>query len=107
MERSVIAPPPAFEDAASQKAVQAPQSAVIAPPPAVDDSRRRIGEMNIGRGAVIAPAPQLSVDEQRTMSSGRSAALRGHTAQVIAPPPSVGASGGSRSGRDMIALSLH
>jgi len=108
MEHSVIAPPPTFEDTASQKALQAPQPAVIAPPPAVEaDSRRRIGEMNIGRSGVIAPAPQLSVDEQRAVSAGRSAALRGHPAQVIAPPPSVGASGGSRSGRDMIALSLH
>jgi TonB family protein len=104
MERSVIAPPPDM-DSASQKNTHALQPDVIAPPPAFEtDSKRKFGDMNIGRSAVIAPAPQLSVDEQRT--SGRSSAVRGHSPQVIAPPPSMGASGGSRSD-SMIALSLH
>ena len=54
------------------KSLEAPQSAVIAPPPALDAaSNRRLGELNIGHSTVIAPAPQLSVDEQRTMP-GRS-----------------------------------
>jgi TonB family protein len=106
MDRSVIAPPPDLRDSA-QKTVQAPQPAVIAPPPALEAaSNRRLGEMNMGRSSVIAPAPQLSVEEQRTMPA-RSAALRGRSPQVIAPPPSVGASGGSRSGGGMISLSLH
>lgn len=106
MERSVIAPPPVFQDNASQKTLQAPEAAVIAPPPSLEaTSRLRAGELNIGHSTVIAPAPQLAVDEQRT-APGRSAALRGHSAQVIAPPPSVGASGGSRSGGGVIALSV-
>jgi TonB family protein len=106
MERSVIAPPPVFQDNPSGKTLQAPEAAVIAPPPALEAaSRRRAGELNIGRSTVIAPAPQLSVDEQRTLP-GRSPALRGHSSQVIAPPPSLGAAGGSRSGGGMIALSL-
>jgi TonB family protein len=106
MDRSVIAPPPNV-DSPSQKLVTAPQPDVVAPPPALDAaSDRRLGDMNIGRSTVIAPAPQLSVDEQRTMPR-QSAAMRGRSPQVVAPPPSVGASGGSRSGASMIALNLH
>ncbi len=108
MERSIIAPPPDVENS-SQKAMQAPQTAVIAPPPSLEAaSNRRLGELNIGHSTVIAPAPQLSLDEQHTLSRGRSGALRGHAPQVIAPPPSVGASSRSRSGGNaMIALNLH
>jgi TonB family protein len=107
MERSVIAPPPDLQSR-SQKALQAPESAVIAPPPAVEaSSTRRLGDINVGRSAVIAPAPQLALDEQRAIP-GRNSATAGRRApEVIAPPPSLAASGGSRSGRNMIALSLH
>jgi TonB family protein len=106
MERSVIAPPPDVQNDPRNK-LEAPQSAVIAPPPALDpDSNRRLGELNIGPGTVIAPAPQLSLDAQRTMPR-RSVALDGHSPRVIAPPPSAGASGGSRAGGNMIALSMH
>jgi TonB family protein len=106
MERSVIAPPPDVQNDPRKK-LEAPQSAVIAPPPALDtDSSRRLGELNIGPSTVIAPAPQLSLDEQRAVSR-RSVALDGHSPRVIAPPPSVGASGGSRAGGDIIALSRH
>ena len=110
MERSVVAPPPDLQ-AASQKMLQAPQPAVVAPPPAMDArSTRRVGDLNIGHSSVIAPAPQLSLDEQRALSSRSSASLRspqGHASQVIAPPPSLAASGRSRSGGGVIALSLH
>jgi TonB family protein len=105
MDRSVIAPPP-HVDTASRKNIRTPQTDVIAPPPALDvASNRHLGELNIARSTVIAPAPLLAVDEQRTPSRN-SAALRGHSPQVIAPPPTVGVSGGSRS-NDIIALSLH
>jgi TonB family protein len=107
MDRPVISPPPDLNNA-SQKTMQLPQLAVIAPPPALEaTSDRRLGELNVGHSAVIAPAPQLYLDEQRTGAQGRSAALRGHAPQVIAPPPSVNAPGGSRNGGGMIALSLH
>lgn len=107
VERDVIAPPPTFENTASQKTLQDPQAAVIAPPPALEaDSSRRLSDINVAHSTVIAPAPQLALDAQRAVP-GRSGALRGHSAQVIAPPPSVGMVGGSRSGKDMIALSLH
>jgi TonB family protein len=107
MDRSVIAPPPDVDNA-SQKTMPLPQVAVIAPPPALEaTSDRRLGELNIGHSTVIGPAPQLYLDEQRTVAQGRSVALRGHATQVIAPPPSVSAPGGSRNGGGMIALSLH
>jgi TonB family protein len=110
MERSVIAPPPVVQNevqAASRETLQAPQPSVIAPPPDVEaGSTRRLGDLNIGRSTVIAPAPQLALDQQRALPSRTSTGLR-PSAQVIAPPPSLGASGGSRSGGGMIALSLH
>jgi TonB family protein len=110
MERSIIAPPPTAErdiHESAQKTLQAPQPSVIAPPPALDAaSNRRVGELNIGHNTVIAPAPQLSVDAQRTVPGGRSA-LHARSPEVIAPPPALGASGRSRSAGGMIALNLH
>jgi TonB family protein len=103
VDRSVIAPPPDIRDT-TQQSVQALQSDVIAPPPALEaDSRRKIGDIDMGRSDVIAPAPQLAVDAQRTV---RSRGLQSGSPQVIAPPPALGASGGSRSAAT-IALSLH
>lgn len=104
MERSVIAPPPDLQSA-RQKSVQALQTAVIAPPPAMEaNSTRRLGDLNIARSSVIAPAPQLSLDEQRAIP-GRSSFSK-HSPDVIAPPPSLGATGRSHSGNSMIALNL-
>jgi TonB family protein len=107
MERSVIAPPPDLQSA-KQKALQAPEPSVIAPPPSVEaGSARRVGDLNVGRSSVIAPAPQLALDEQRAISGRTSTALSRRSSDVIAPPPALGASGRSRSGGGTIALSLH
>ena len=106
MERAVIAPPPDLQPA-SQQILRAPEPSVIAPPPAVEaGSARRLGDLNVGRSSVIAPAPHLALDQQRAVPGRSSASLSRHSAEVIAPPPSL-ASGRSRSGGDMIALSLH
>jgi TonB family protein len=114
MERSIIAPPADVqEDAhrdqqANMQALRGPEPAVIAPPPVVDPSAaRRPGDLNIGHTSVIAPAPQLSLNEQRALPTRSSTGLSSRSNQVIAPPPSLGASGGSRAGGNMIALSLH
>jgi TonB family protein len=109
MERSVIAPPPDLH-ADRQKTMSTPQSAVIAPPPAMETgSTRRLGDLNIGHSSVIAPAPQLSLDEQRAAPGRNSTALRSRSLQVIAPPPSLATSGHSRSGGggSVLALNLH
>jgi TonB family protein len=106
MEHSVIAPPPNLETA-TRKTLETSQ-AVIAPPPTVEaGSARRLGDLNVAHASVIAPAPQLSLDEQRVVPGRNPASLSGRSAQVIAPPPSLGSSGRSRSGGAMIALSLH
>jgi TonB family protein len=107
MERSVIAPPPAMQ-AVSRESMAVPQPDVVAPPPAVEaGSTRRLGDINIGRSTVIAPAPQLALAEQRSLPGRGSAAVNRQSAQVIAPPPALSKSAGSRSGGSMIALSLH
>ena len=107
MERSVIAPPPDVHSA-TQQSLQAPEPSVIAPPPAVEaGSTRPLGDLTIGHTSVIAPAPQLSLNEQRAVPGRSSAALSPRSPQVIAPPPSLAASGRSRSGGGMIALNLH
>jgi TonB family protein len=104
LERAVIAPPPDLHSA-RQKTVQGLQAAVIAPPPAVEtNSIRRLGDLNIGRSSVIAPAPQLSLNEQRAIPGRSSFSKR--SPDVIDPPPSLGASGRSRSGASIIALNL-
>jgi TonB family protein len=110
LERDVIAPPPVVRDdvTTSRPALQSPQAAVIAPPPAAEAaSTRRIGDLNIGRSSVIAPAPQLSLDPQRAPVGRSSNAISGRSAQVIAPPPALGKSASSHSGGGVIALSLH
>jgi TonB family protein len=116
MERSVVAPPPELQnqdqnkdqDKDRSRTLSAPQAAVIAPPPDVSaGATRRIGDLNIGHSSVIAPAPQLALDEQRSFPGRTSTTLHRGSVQVVAPPPSLGASGRSRPGGSMIALSLH
>ena len=106
LQNSVVAPP---QDVRQSLVFQAPQPAVITPPPSVDVSPvRTMGDLNIARSAVIAPAPQLAVNEQRAIRGGRAPALG--SSPVVAPPPalSAGSSGESfgAQGR-VIALNLH
>jgi TonB family protein len=106
-QASVVAPPPELRNS---KAVSyaAPEPSVVAPPPAFENAPARLGDINIGRSAVITPAPQLPVAEQRAVAGGRAGVSVG--SQVVAPPPSVGGGAGGPSfgapGR-VIALSLH
>jgi TonB family protein len=107
LQTSVVAPPPDVH-ATTMTAFQAPQPAVIAPPPTVaNDSTRRIADLNIGHTAIIAPAPQLPVGEQRAIPGASSSAHAGVAPQVIPPPPSVRASGTASGGGRLIALNLH
>ncbi|MFY9741272.1 MAG: energy transducer TonB [Candidatus Sulfotelmatobacter sp.] len=109
IDRTVVAPPPEIAEQlrpSNQEKANAPQLAVIAPPPEVDaESSRRVGDLDIAHSAVIAPAPQLSLDEQH--SERTAVPLGTRTVRVIAPPPSEGAGLGARSGVNMIALNLH
>ncbi len=111
MENSVVAPPPDAADVKNRRNGPTLQDSVVAPPPSVDaPSSRPIGDLNVGRSSVIAPAPQLPVAEQRTASGSRSSGMGG-APQVVPPPPSVSAAGSSGAsmgepGR-VIALNLH
>jgi TonB family protein len=112
---SVVAPPPDVRTSNRPASTPGLQPELIAPPPAVDvASTRALGDMNMGRAAVIAPAPQLPVAEQRSAPGGRFSAAGSVAAQVVPPPPSVssgassGSSGSSFGARGhVIALSLN
>jgi TonB family protein len=115
-QNSVVAPPPGVS-ASNPAAFQAPQPALIAPPPSVENaSTRPLGDLNMGPSSVIAPAPRLpvaeqSVAEQRAVAGSRLSGVGAGTSQVVAPPPSLSASGSSAGsfgapGR-IIALNLH
>ncbi len=109
LQTSVVAPPPDLRASRATAAYNAPEPAIIAPPPTVQTAAR-LGDINVGRSSVIAPAPQLALSEQRAVPGGRSRAASG-AMQVVAPPPSLSASGASRQsfgsrGR-IIALNLH
>jgi TonB family protein len=111
LENSVVAPPPDLHASNSNSAFQGLQPTLIAPPPVVDRSATRpLGDLTIAPSAVIAPAPQLPVAEQRSMAGGRIAASAAGIQQVVPPPPPVSGSGSSESfgsrGR-VIALNLH
>lgn len=107
IERSVVAPPTDIREN-MHAVLKAPESAVIAPPPTVEaDPARRLRDLNIGHSSVIAPAPQLSLGDQRAIPGRNLSASSPRPRQVIAPPPSLGASAGSRHGGSLIALNLH
>ena len=99
-----VAAPPSDLRSSAPSVAQALQPALVAPPQDIaSSSSRKLGDMNIAPSAVIAPAPQLPVAAQRTMSGGRGVPTLG--APQVAPPPSLSASGGSGSPGRVIALS--
>jgi TonB family protein len=109
-QTSVVAPPPDLRTS-NAAAFQAPQPAVIAPPPNVESATRPLGELNIAPSSVIAPAPRLPVAEQRAVAGSRLSGVGVGAPQIVAPPPSLSASGSSSNsfgapGR-IIALNLH
>ncbi len=111
LQTSVVAPPPEV-NGSNAAFFQAPQPAVVAPPPSVEiASTRPLGDLNIGRSSVIAPAPQLSLAEQRAVAGSRSSGIGGGAPRIVPPPPSVSGSGPigeSFGGRGrIIALNLH
>jgi len=107
----VVAPPSDIRVSRSFAAFGAPQPSVIAPPASAESSpTRTLGDLNIGRAAVINPAPQLAVSEQRAIPGGRSSALT--AAPIIVPPPAaLSAESSSASPRGspgrVVALNLH
>jgi len=104
LNEAVVAPAP-DDSAISKRNVHAPQAAIVEPPPILDTaSTRKLGDINIGRAQVVAPAPQLPVGEQSTRA-GLTAPTLG-TAAVVPPPPPMQGSGLSGPGGRLIALSV-
>jgi TonB family protein len=111
LQSTVVAPPAELKDIRQSPALRAPVD-VTPPPPSVQAATTRpIGDLNIGRSAVIAPAPQLTVGEQRTVAARRGPVVGGASSAVVAPPPSLSASGSSGASfgarGHIIALNLH
>ncbi len=103
----IVAPPPEVSPTQS-RAVAGPDAAVIAPPPELTRAARsKIGEINIGPSAVVAPAPQLAVAPQHAPSARGMGGLAGGSFQPVVPPPSVGTVGGTSSAGRLIALGIH
>ena len=111
LESSVVTPPPDAVHVAHRRNSTSLETSVVAPPPSVETaSTRVVGDLNIGRSSVIAPAPQLAVSEQRSRSRSSSSGAGLGAPQAVPPPPSVsaGSSGESFGGRGrVIALNLH
>lgn len=107
LAEAAVAPAPNIDNALSKRTLSAPQAAVVAPPPGVElASSRKLSDINIGHAEVVAPAPQLAMEEQHALNSRASGALGNPGTAVVPPPPSMQAAGsGNQQGR-MIALSL-
>src|SRR5258707_10905430 len=85
-----------------------PDASVGKPPPDVTRSTvGRAGALNIGPSQVVAPAPQLTVAQQHTLSGRGTGGLPSGGVQPVAPPPSVGGAGGSGASGRLIALGIH
>jgi len=107
LSQAVVAPPPELNSAHSRHQGPALQPMVVAPAPAVEGSTpRRFGDINIARSQVVAPAPQLPMDEQLARGNLVTGGLSGAQTAVVPPPPSVAAAGTGKDGR-LIALNLH
>ncbi len=104
---SIIAPPPEVT-ATRTRGMAGPDASVVEPPPDVTRSTvGRAGAINLGPSQVVAPAPQLTIAEQHTVSGRGTGGLPSGGLQPVAPPPSVGGMGGSQSSGRLIALGVH
>ena len=100
----VVAPAPQVNVESNRRALT-PDSGVIGPPPTVQmASTRSLDDIDIGHSDVVAPAPELPMEERHRAVGGGSGSLLG-AAAVVPPPPPLGAARGSRGGGELIALS--
>jgi TonB family protein len=107
-EMQVVAPTPDVQFAPDRVTQAAMKSDVIAPPPELATSTKgRLSPMNISAGEAVAPAPQLTLTEQHTLSARSRGHLPGGSVEPVGPPPSVTAAGSSSAGGRLIALGIH
>ncbi len=107
LTQSIVAPAPEL-NTESSRTLRGPQASVVQPPPSLDAaSQRRLGDINIGHSAVVAPAPELPVAEQYAAGGRSPATLGGAGSAAVAPPPSIpGYASTGASGR-IISLGIH
>ena len=107
MKPDVIAPPPEVTPHQT-RGLAGPETAVVEPPPELTQSRNgQVGPMNIGPSEVVAPAPQLTLAEQHSLTARGSGRLGGGSVQPVGPPPTVAATSGASAGGRLIALGIH
>jgi TonB family protein len=108
LSTSVVTPPPELNAASMARTMQGPSPAIVGPPPSVEaTSARKWGDMDVGHSAVVAPAPQLPLAEQRAFAPVTQSTLAGPGRAVVPPPPSIGAGLAANGGGRIIALSIH
>jgi hypothetical protein len=98
-QASGVAPAPESGVVSSKRVMTGPGTAVVAPPPVVQALVRRVGDINIGPSAVVAPSPRLPADEQRVLSGALNTTLGSLVAWAVPPPPSATGSGTLSGGR--------
>ena len=77
MKSDVVAPPPEVT-AHPTRALAGPETAVVEPPPELTQSTKgHVGLVNIGPSEVVAPAPQLTLEEQHSLAVRGSGRLGG------------------------------
>lgn len=111
LSQAVVAPAPDLDVQSSARTLQAPQAAIVEPAPRIDStSGRRLGDLNIGHSAVVAPAPELPVSEQyadQHAGAGRTQpAMGGAGPAVVPPPPSIAGNGSSAASGRFISLGV-
>lgn len=92
-EASGVAPVPEPGVVSSKRVMTVPGATVVAPPPVVQALIRRVGDINIGPTAVVAPSPRLPVGEQHTISGALQSTLGSLVAWAVPPPPTAPRSG--------------
>lgn len=106
-DSQVVAPAPDVAFAPDRVVRAAMKSDVIAPPPELTQSNKgHVGLINIGPSEVVAPAPQLTLEEQHSSSARGGGRAVGGNVQPVGPPPSV-AAGEAHSGGRLIALGIN
>lgn len=86
-QASGVAPAPEPGVVSSKRLIAMPGAAVVAPPPLVQALIRRVGDINIGPTAVVAPSPRLPVSEQHPISGALQSTMGTRVAWAVPPPP--------------------
>jgi TonB family protein len=103
---TVIEPPPDASLISNRRRLESAEGGVIAPPPTVETLTQRHGDISIADAQVVAPAPLLPMEAQRSLAQATQSWNGTNSAQVVPPPPEAQGTG-SASGRRIIALGLH